>query len=82
VRCEGWRVVAREARRGATDGADRVAVVGGINNDDAVGVLKRFEESESAGASIEAFNVCGEWFLFDGADYVDANALIAHEDVA
>ncbi len=39
MRGQRWRIVAREARRGAGDGANRVAVGGRVDHDDAIGAL-------------------------------------------
>ena len=44
VSCEGGRIIAREFWRGARDCSWRVAVGGGVNEYDAVGLLERFGE--------------------------------------
>ena len=77
----GW-VITREAWRSAADRADRTAVGRRINKDDAVGVLQRLQQREAAGATIQALHTCRQCVLFQFSYNINANAFIAHEDVA
>ncbi len=82
VGCECGRVVAREAGLCAGDGADGVSVGGGIDEDDAAGGLEGFEEGEAACTAVEEFDAFGQCKLLQGVDGMDADAFIAHENVA
>ncbi len=65
VRGERGRVILRKARRGAGDGAGRVAVGCGVDENDAAGVLERLEEDEAAGAAVKTFDACRQGVLFE-----------------
>jgi len=82
VRREGGRIIARELRRSARHRADRVTIRCRVNNDDTIGVFKRFKQSETAGPAIKTFNTGRHWMFFKLADCVDTDAFVAHQDVA
>ena len=82
VGSERGGVIARETRGGAGDCADGVAVVRGIDEDNAVGGLERLKQREAACAAVEAFHIGRKGELFELPHDVYTDAFIAHEDVA
>src|ERR1035437_5147977 len=79
---ECGRIIAREFGRGAGDSAGRVAVCGCVDEDDVAGALQRPEQCESARAAVQALHIGWEWVLLQSSYYMDADAFIAHDDVA
>src|ERR1019366_2391728 len=77
-----WRIIAREARHGAGDCADWISICGRIDHHNVVCLLHRVQKDKSSRAAVETFDIGGQCTLFEGTDHVNADTLIAHEDVA
>jgi len=64
------------------DGADGAVVCGGVDEDDVLAVAEVAEQVEAAGAAVHEFGAVGEAAFFEVADGGDADAFVAHQEIA
>src|SRR3569833_1796343 len=75
------RIILQKPRSRAGYRSRGISVIGGINQDDVPGSLKRLEQYESAGTAIEALHIRWEGRVFQGSHHMDADALVAHDHI-
>ena len=82
VGAEGLRVVGGEARTDDADGSGRLAVHGGIDENDPLEVLEEGKEVEAPRPAVEKGDVRRPGFLLQPPHRVNAHPLVAEKDVS
>ena len=76
------RKVADKLRLKESDGARGATVARGVDEDDVIRPVELGEQVDPAGAAVEQAHAGHGPLVFQGAEDVDAHALVAHEQVA